>query len=163
MTRFASLLGAKVVVVGSPTRFARAQKLGAIACVDYRGEKVPAAVKDAFGGHGADVVIEAVGAPQHLPQLTASLANGGKLFLFGVPGDLQFPANLFDGPEQFTVVKKFHDTEPVGHEQTLKFYLNKQIDPADFCDGEMPLEKIGEAFAAIRRREAIKITITMPQ
>ena len=37
--RFAALLGAKVVLVGNPTRFRRAEALGAIACIDYRNEE----------------------------------------------------------------------------------------------------------------------------
>ena len=160
-TRFAHLNGAQVVVVGNPSRFALATRLGAKACVDYRGgDKVAPAVKDAFGGAGADLIIEAVGTAGHVPQMLASLAEGGQLFLFGVPGDLQFPGNLYQGPGRYTIVKKSAD-EWQSHGQVLTYYLSGQIKPEDFTDGEVPLAKINDGFAAIKRKEAIKITVNM--
>jgi len=161
--RFASLMGAQVVMVGSPTRFDLAERLGALACIDYRdAKKVPLAVKDVFQGHGADIAIEAAGNSAGVPQLVASLADHGKIFLFGLPNDLSFPGNFFDGPEQYTIVKKLHDTESVGHAAVLQYYLDGKLNPVDFCNGEVPFEKFQEAFAAIRRKEAIKLTLTMP-
>lgn len=161
--RFASLLGARVVMVGGPRRFDLAERLGARACIDYRDtKKVSLAVKDAFQGHGADVAIEAAGNSNAAPLLVASLAEKGKIFLFGLPNDLSFPGNFFDGPEQYTIVKKLHDTESVGHAAVLQFYLDGQLNPADFCNGEVPFENFQEAFAAIRRKEVLKLTLTMP-
>ncbi len=159
-TRFARLIGADVVIVGNPARFDRATRLGAMACADYRGEKVAQVVKDAFGGVGADIVIEAAGSASRLPQMLECLAEGGKLFLFGIPGDLQYPANLFHGPSHYSVVKKTAD-EWQSHEQVLTYYRNGQIKPDDFCDGELPLDRITDGFTAIRRKEAIKLTIRM--
>jgi L-iditol 2-dehydrogenase len=161
-TRFATLLGAQVVLVGSPTRFAKATKLGAKACVDYRAKDVAAAVREALGGAGAEVAIEAVGAAGHLPQMIASLAEGGTLFLFGIAGDGQLPVNIFAGPGRYTIMRKNRDTEPVGHDAVLRYYQSGEIRPEDFCDGELPLARIAEAFEAIRRKEAIKIAITLP-
>ena len=161
-TRFARLSGAQVVMVGSPQRFDIAKRLGASACVDYHGgEKVALAVKDALGGAGADIVIEAVGNAGHLPQMLGSLAEGGRLFLFGIPGDLQYPANLFHGPSRYSIVKKTAD-EWQSHGQVLTHYLTGEIKPEDFCDGVLPLEKINAGFDAIRRKEAVKITVMMP-
>lgn len=161
--RFATLLGARVVMVGNPSRFARAQKLGAVACVDYRaGAKVAEAVKEAFGGEAADVVIEAVGSRQPLEACMACLARGGRLFLFGIPSDLQYPLNLYTAPGHYTVVVK-GCAEWQAHGQVLTHYLCGAIKPEDFCDATMPLDKINDAFAAIRGKEAIKITLTMPE
>ena len=161
-TRFATLQGAKVVMVGSPARFENATRLGATACVDYRGgDKVPSLVREALGGSGADIVIEAVGTGLDLQRMIKCLAERGKLFLFGLPADLQDKANLFDGPSEYTVVKKTAD-EWQAHGQVLKHYLTGEIKADDFCDGELPLDKINDGFSAIRRKEAIKLTVRMP-
>jgi len=157
-TRFARLTGAQVVSVGNPMRFERAMRLDANACVDYRDRAMTQAVKDAFDGASADIVIEAVGNAGHLPQMLGCLAEGGRLFLFGIPGDLKYPVNLFHGPSQYTIVKKSVD-EWQAHEQVLTYYRNGEIKPVDFCDGELPLEKINDGFTAIRRKDAIKLTI----
>ena len=160
--RFATVLGARVVLVGSPSRFDRGTRLGAVACVNYRdGDKVPAAVKDAFGGEAADVVIEAAGTSQHIAQCLGCLARGGKLFLFGIPPELQYPCNLYSPPGQFTVLGKAC-AEWQAHGQVLTHYLSGEIKVDDFCDATLPLEQINAALAAIRRKEAIKICLTMP-
>jgi propanol-preferring alcohol dehydrogenase len=161
-TRFASLRGANVVMVGSPSRAAKALQLGAVAAIDYRvGDQIASQVKEAFGGAGADIVIEAVGTGQDLPRMLKCLAERGRLFLFGLPGDLKFPANLFDGPSEYSVVKKTAE-EFQSHSQVLADYESGAIKVEDFCDGELPLEEIGRGFDAIRSREAIKLTIRLP-
>ncbi len=159
--RCAKLRGATVVLVGSATRFALAQRLGATACVDYRdGEKVAAAVRNAFGGAGADVVMEAVGSAGHVPQMMGCLAEGGKLFLFGIPHDLSCAGNLFHGPSEYRIVKKTAE-EWQAHGIVLTHYLTGELRPEDFCDGELPLGKINDGLADIRRKEAIKLTVTL--
>ena len=161
-TRFATLRGAKVVMVGSPARSGKALRLGAAAAIDYRaGEQIPLQVKEAFGGAGADLVIEAVGSGRDLPRMLKCLAVRGRLFLFGIPGDLQFPANLYDGPSEYGVVKKTAD-EFQSHAQVLADYQSGGIKAEDFCDGELPLDEINRGFDAIRRKEAIKLTVRLP-
>jgi threonine dehydrogenase-like Zn-dependent dehydrogenase len=161
--RFATLMGAQVVLVGSPSRFERATKLGAIACLDYRqGDKLPDAIKGAFGGAGADVAIEAVGAAGHVQQCILSLTRGGKLFIFGITPECKCPANLFTAPGDFRVILK-GCAEWQAHGQVLTHYLSGEIKVEDFCDATLPLEKINDAVAAIRRKQAIKICLTMPE
>ncbi|MFJ2097064.1 NADPH:quinone oxidoreductase family protein [Streptomyces anulatus] len=54
--------GAKVIgVVGGPEKAAVARELGCDLVIDRRSEDIVAAVKDATGGHGADVVYDPVG------------------------------------------------------------------------------------------------------
>ncbi|MEU4176614.1 NADPH:quinone oxidoreductase family protein [Streptomyces sp. NPDC026589] len=54
--------GAKVIgVVGGPEKAAVARELGCDLVIDRRGEDIAAAVKDATGGRGADVVYDPVG------------------------------------------------------------------------------------------------------
>jgi len=161
-TRFATLRGAKVVMVGSSSRAQKALRLGAVAAIDYRaGDQIPSQVKEAFGGQGADLVIEAVGSGENLALMLQCLADRGRLFLFGIPGDLTSNANLFKGPAEYSVVKKTAE-EFQAHAQVLADYESGAIQPNDFCDGELPLEEINHGFDAIRRKEAIKLTILLP-
>jgi Zn-dependent alcohol dehydrogenase len=106
-------------------------------------------------------VIEAVGSGHDLQRMIKCLAERGKLFLFGLPGDLQANANLLDGPAEYSVVKKIAD-EWQSHEQVLTHYLKGEIKAEDFCDGELSLDKINDGFDAIRRKEAVKLTVRMP-
>lgn len=158
--RFATLLGAKAVLVGNPARFRRAESLGAVACIDYRSEKAMEQVKESLGG-GADAVIEAAGTASGLPQMLKSLAEGGKLFLFGLPGDLRYEVNLYGGPSRYSIMKKSSD-EWQSHAQAVGFFQSGQIQADDFCDGELPLDRIREGFEAVAGRQAVKLTVLLP-
>src|SRR5690242_9488640 len=58
----ARALGARTIVTSSSDeKLARARELGADATINHRTDDVKAAVREATGGHGADVVVEHVG------------------------------------------------------------------------------------------------------
>jgi putative PIG3 family NAD(P)H quinone oxidoreductase len=76
-------LGAHVIATaGGPERAARCQELGARTVVDHRTQDVVAAVRDATDGHGADVVLDVLGAGGLATNL-AALATGGRLVVIG--------------------------------------------------------------------------------
>lgn len=76
-------LGAHVVATaGGPERAARCRELGARTVVDHRAEDVAEAVRAATGGHGADVVLDVLGAGGLATNL-AALATGGRLVVIG--------------------------------------------------------------------------------
>lgn len=76
-------LGAHVVATaGGAERARRCRELGARTVVDYRTEDVVAAVREATGGHGADVVLDVLGAGGLATNL-ATLATGGRLVVIG--------------------------------------------------------------------------------
>lgn len=76
-------LGAHVVATaGGAERARRCRELGARTVVDHRTEDVVAAVRDATGGHGADVVLDVLGAGGLATNL-ATLATGGRLIVIG--------------------------------------------------------------------------------
>lgn len=77
-------LGAHVAVTaGGRDRGHRCLALGASLAVDHREEDFVAAVRDASGGHGADVVLDVVGAA-YLPRNLEVLATGGRLVVIGM-------------------------------------------------------------------------------
>jgi putative PIG3 family NAD(P)H quinone oxidoreductase len=76
-------LGAHVVTTaGGPERAARCRELGARDVVDHRTQDVVEAVRAATGGHGADVVLDVLGAGG-LAMNLALIATGGRLVVIG--------------------------------------------------------------------------------
>lgn len=82
--QLAVALGARVATTaGGADRGARCRALGAEVVVDHRGEDFVAAVHDATGGRGVDVVLDIVGAAYLERNLTV-LARYGRLVVIGL-------------------------------------------------------------------------------
>jgi putative PIG3 family NAD(P)H quinone oxidoreductase len=79
-------LGATVAVTaGSAAKLARCAELGASILVNYRHEEFPEVVRAATHGHGADVVLDIIGA-KYLSANLDVLATGGRLVVIGLQG-----------------------------------------------------------------------------
>jgi len=68
---------------GGPERTARCLELGADLAVDHRSDDFVAAVRDATDGHGADVVLDVIGAG-YLARNVEVLAGEGRLVMIGM-------------------------------------------------------------------------------
>jgi putative PIG3 family NAD(P)H quinone oxidoreductase len=78
--------GARVAcTAGSAQKLARCRELGADITVNYREEDFVAAVLDATGGAGADVILDIMGA-SYLARNLATLATDGRLVIIGRQG-----------------------------------------------------------------------------
>lgn len=83
-TQLAHALGARVITTaGSPERAARCLTLGADVAIDHRAGDVTAAVLDATGGRGVDVILDILGAAA-LEANLARLAPDGRLVIIGL-------------------------------------------------------------------------------
>jgi len=84
-----------VATAGGPDRCARVRELGADVVVDHRGQDVAAAVREATGGRGVDVVLDVLGGGA-LRSNVELLAEGGRLVVIGLQqgrrGELDLPA-----------------------------------------------------------------------
>ncbi|WP_448062685.1 NAD(P)H-quinone oxidoreductase [Cellulomonas hominis] len=81
--QLAAALGADVLTTaGGPDRAARCRDLGARVVIDHRAQDVAAAVLDATGGAGVDIVLDVLGAGGLATNL-ACLAVGGRLLVIG--------------------------------------------------------------------------------
>ncbi|OZF26061.1 S-(hydroxymethyl)mycothiol dehydrogenase [Rhodococcus sp. 14-2483-1-2] len=83
----AALAGASIIIAidRDDTKLAWAKDLGATHTVNASTDDPIAAVKDLTGGHGADVVIDAVGRPETWKQAFYSRDLAGTVVLVGVP------------------------------------------------------------------------------
>jgi putative PIG3 family NAD(P)H quinone oxidoreductase len=79
-------LGARVIcTAGSAEKLDRCRALGADVAISYRDEDFVEVVKDVTGGHGADVILDIMGA-SYLARNLAALATWGRLVIIGRQG-----------------------------------------------------------------------------
>jgi putative PIG3 family NAD(P)H quinone oxidoreductase len=84
----AKALGARVAATaGAPDRLERCRELGADVVIDYHDD-VPAELKKATDGHGADVILDNMGAKGLAANLDA-LASDGRLLIIGMQGGVK--------------------------------------------------------------------------
>lgn len=92
--QWAKAIGAKVVVTaGSEEKLQRCRDLGADAAINYRTEDFPAAVREVTGKHGADVILDIIGA-KYLDANVRSLARSGRLVIIGLQGGIRAELDL---------------------------------------------------------------------
>jgi putative PIG3 family NAD(P)H quinone oxidoreductase len=90
----AAALGARVAVTaGSPEKLARCRELGAEILVDYSRQDFVERILSATEGHGADVILDVMGA-SYLPRNVELLATGGRLVVIGLQGGAQGELDL---------------------------------------------------------------------
>ncbi|GAA5127084.1 NAD(P)H-quinone oxidoreductase [Pseudonocardia adelaidensis] len=91
--QIAKALGARVAATaGAPDRMERCRELGADIVIDYHDD-VPARLKEATDGHGADVILDNMGAKSLAANIDA-LAQDGRLLILGFQGGTKAEINL---------------------------------------------------------------------
>lgn len=151
----AAQLGATTIIAMSrhADRQALAREFGASHIVVERGEAGAEAVRALTEGIGADCVLECVGTHDARTQAIACVRDGGNVGLVGLPhGDLPME-DLFwrnvgvkGGPANCRAYLP----------HLLDLVLRGVIEPGRVFDLELPLSEVGEAYAAMDERRAIK-------
>lgn len=153
-------LGASRIIAMSrhETRQALAREFGATDIVAERGDAGVAAVKELLDGIGADCVLEAVGTKESMDQAIRSARPGGMVGYVGVPnGGPELPVRpLFQSN-----IGVNGGVAPVRNyvEDLLQDVWSGAIEPGKVFDLEVPLDEIGEAYAAMDERRAIKTLV----
>ncbi|MEV1109746.1 NAD(P)H-quinone oxidoreductase [Micromonospora sp. NPDC049751] len=83
--QFGAALGATVLATARTTKHARLRELGAAHTIDYRDQDFVEEVREATDGHGADVILDILGA-SYLGRNVEALATGGRLVVIGMQG-----------------------------------------------------------------------------
>jgi L-iditol 2-dehydrogenase len=159
---------AEVIAVGDPeNRRAYARRMGATATI---GLEVPAAdraaqVRARTGGRGADVVIEASGAPEAVPQALDLVRDGGRVIVVG-----QYTDHGDVGLNPHRQINRKHveirgcwgsDYSHFHRAVALAARWSDRIPWRELGAARYPLERAGEALAAVERRDVLKAVIAV--
>jgi 2-desacetyl-2-hydroxyethyl bacteriochlorophyllide A dehydrogenase len=152
-TQLARLSGATPVIAvsRSAVKLALARRLKADHVVDASRGDVVAAVLDATMGQGADVVIDAAGAPELIGPAIDMLRPGGRLLVYGIshrpiPDFTTFPMYF----KELTLYGSRALT-PGDFEPAIRLIASGAIDVEGFVTASYPLEGAAAAFAEYER------------
>lgn len=92
--QLAAASGARVfTTAGSEEKLARCRELGAEGAINYREQDFVEEVRAATDGHGADVILDNMGA-KYLPRNVDLLADEGRLVIIGMQGGVNGELNI---------------------------------------------------------------------
>jgi len=155
----AKRLGAERVIALSrhADRQQLARQFGASEIVAERGEEAVAAIKEMTDGVGVDATLECVGTGQSM-QTAIDIARAGSMVGYvGVPHGVELPI----GQMFYRTIGVRGGGAPVRVylPELLEDVLAERINPGPVLDYETDLEGIGDAYAAMDERRAIKSLI----
>lgn len=150
-------LGASRIVIMSrhEDRQRLAVDFGATDVVEQRGDEGVAAVRELFGGIGADCALECVGTKESMGQAVRSARPGGTVGYVGMPA----------GGSELPIHRLFYSNVGVNGgvapargyiAELLPDVLSGAISPGRVFDLELPLDRVADAYAAMDERRAIK-------
>lgn len=164
-------LGATVITTaGSAEKLERCRELGADVVINYRDEDFVAVVQDATDGHGADVILDIMGA-KYLDQNVKTLATGGRLVCIGMQGGSRGELDLG------TLLSKrasIHATSLRSRPLTEKAAICRSVAEGLWpliADGKVtpivgasyPMDRVGEAHTLVDQSGHIgKVLLTVP-
>ncbi len=153
-------LGARVLVTSSSdAKLERARELGADAIVNHATGDVRAAVKEATGGHGIDVVLESVGEATWATSLQVA-APGGRITVCGATSGPNPPAALHRiWWKQLSILGS---TMGTGEDFAGAYELVASGRALPVVDSVLPLEEIRAAHERLEAGEQLgKIVLTI--
>lgn len=168
--QLASRLGARVfTTAGTAEKRATCVELGAEAAIDYREEDFVNVVKSRTDGHGADVVLDNMGA-KYLQRNVDVLADQGRLVIIGmqggVKGELDISALL---RKRGAVIATTLRSRPADDKAAICASVVEHVWPL-VADGSvkpivhatMPLEKVAEAHRMLEEGSHVgKVLLTL--
>jgi NADPH2:quinone reductase len=169
--QLAKLWGGKVIAVtSSDVKLALAKSLGADVVVDAHSSDLTAAIRQANGGRGVDIVLEMVGGTT-FDQSLAALANFGKIITFGMasrtaptpihPGALMHGSKTVSG---FWLANCFGKKELLNDVVAELFQLVSEGILKPVIGATFPLSKAADAHRSMLSRESTgKITLDPAQ
>lgn len=163
----AALAGAgQVIVVGGPAdRLAFARRMGATDVVDLElpaGDRT-AQVRRLTGGRGADVVIEAAGAPDAVPQALDMVRDGGRVVVVGQyadNGDTTLNPHRQINRKQVEIRGVWGSDYSHFHRAVqLAARFGDRVPWREMVSGRYPLHRVKDALEAVERRDVLKAII----
>ena len=166
---FAALRGARLVlVVGAPAaRLDVARALGADDTLDLAAAPAPADrvrwVRERTAGRGADVVIEATGNPAAFPEGLEMLRDAGRYVMVGQytdAGDATLNPHTHVNRRHATILGTWgYEFTHLHRSLALMARHARRIDWGRLVTREYPLERAGDALAAMERMDVVKAVV----
>lgn len=152
---------ARVVATGNPTREEVARAAGATDYFDYGSEDLAGSLSQA-SPEGFDVVIDSVGKADLLESILPHLKPGGTVAIYGIDEKNSIRMNPFRARGTFTFANSGYD-EFESHEEVVSRMRDGSLDATLWLDIEnsFPLDRIGEAFAAVWDRKLVKALVRL--
>ncbi len=164
--RVAKISGARVVAIGRRrAQLDRAEHLGAEVVLESRRGNDPTdeVRRHTEGGHGSDIVIEAVGSPHAWRQAVSMVRSGGTVNFFG--GCPKQTVVCFDTGRlhyaSLTLRATFHHT-PHHIREALELVTRGELHASDFMVGEVPLADIVKVFQEMAAQSGRLKTAIIP-
>ena len=150
-----------VAMIGSAGRESAARAVGVSHYVDYRAARAHEAVEEACPG-GFDFIIDAVGRSGLLDAALRHGINGGRVAIYGIDDFGQCTVNPTHARGSFTFYNGGYD-EAEAHDQVVAFMRAGRLNARLWVDPEhpFPLERIQNAFAAVRERRHVKALVAL--
>ncbi|GLW72781.1 oxidoreductase [Kitasatospora phosalacinea] len=155
--------GTIIAVDVDDRKLATAQRLGATHTVNSRAVDAVETIRSLTGGHGADVVIDAVGRPETYRQAFYARDLAGTVVLVGVPTpEMRLELPLLDVFGRGGALKSswYGDCLPErDFPMLIDLYLQGRLDLDAFVSETVPLDGVEEAFARMQRGEVLRSVV----
>ncbi|WP_214408752.1 S-(hydroxymethyl)mycothiol dehydrogenase [Sphaerisporangium fuscum] len=142
-----------------------AGQFGATHTVNSRTTDPVEAIRELTGGHGADVVIEAVGRPETYKQAFYARDLAGTVVLVGVPTpDMTLELPLLDVFGRGGALKSswYGDCLPSrDFPMLIDLYLQGRLNLDGFVSETIELDEVEEAFAKMHRGEVLRSVVVL--
>ncbi|HSJ60973.1 MAG TPA: NAD(P)H-quinone oxidoreductase [Jiangellaceae bacterium] len=166
-----SAVGATVAVTaGSAEKLDSCRQLGATILINYRTDAFEEVVRDATGGHGADVILDVIGA-KYLSRNLAALATSGRLLVIGLQGgrraELDLSALLSKRAAIIATTLRWRSvTEKATIVAAVREHVWPLLESGDVrpvVDRVLPISEVAEAHRVVEAGEHVgKVVLTMP-
>jgi S-(hydroxymethyl)mycothiol dehydrogenase len=157
---------AKIIAVDVDDRKLEwARGFGATDTVNSRETDPVEAIRELTGGHGADVVIEAIGRPETYEQAFYARDLAGTVVLVGVPTpDMKLELPLLDVFGRGGALKSswYGDCLPSrDFPMLVDLYLQGRLDLDGFVSETIGLDDVEDAFAKMSRGDVLRSVVTL--
>jgi threonine dehydrogenase-like Zn-dependent dehydrogenase len=122
-------------------------------------DEAAAAVADATGGRGADIVIECAGAAGTLAQATRLASAGGIVVMFGIPAHSADPVPAYDWYYKELTIRCPRAARPRDCDLAISLCAGGRLDMAQMVTARFPLDRAAEALAACSDPAQLKVVL----
>ncbi|MER7703957.1 S-(hydroxymethyl)mycothiol dehydrogenase [Kitasatospora sp. NPDC097605] len=156
----------KIIAVDIDDRkLATAEKLGATHTVNSKSTDPVEAIRELTGGHGADVVVEAVGRPETYQQAFYARDLAGTVVLVGVPTpEMKLELPLLDVFGRGGALKSswYGDCLPSrDFPMLIDLYLQGRLDLGAFVSETIGLDAVEQAFERMHHGDVLRSVVVL--